>query len=182
LSDKSSVTLENIRRGPHKIKPRKKARGFVAKKDNDRIRRSYWNSSDNEDGLDDDIDPEHDKNLLDYRPAAERSNNGSAMSELGTLSGISKAVSEIFNISDTDFRLLFPALVPAFCQSKKWRWILSDRLHNLSWNRGAFESLRLNKTTKHLVQALVKGHKARSIEFEDVIPGKGQGLVFLLHG
>lgn len=105
------------------------------------------------------------------------------MSELGILSGISKAVSEIFNIPESDFGLLFPALVPAFClQSKKWRWILSDGLGDLNWNYEAFESLRLNAMTKHLVQALVKGHKARSIEFEDVVPGKGQGLIFLLHG
>ncbi|KAL7919119.1 P-loop containing nucleoside triphosphate hydrolase protein [Trichoderma austrokoningii] len=183
LSDKSSVTLENIRRGPHKIKPRKKARGFVSEKDNKRKRRAFWSHSDDEGEFNDDVDPEHDRDLLDFRPAAERSNNESATPEMDTLSGISKAVSDIYCIPEIDFELLFPALVPAFClQSKKWRWVLSDKLNDLNWNYAAFESLRLNPRTKLLIEALVKGHKARSIDFEDVVPGKGQGLIFLLHG
>ncbi|KAK3334385.1 hypothetical protein B0H65DRAFT_593015 [Neurospora tetraspora] len=36
--------------------------------------------------------------------------------------------------------------------------------------------------TKDMVEALVKGHKSKGVVFDDVIAGKGQGLIFLLHG
>lgn len=99
------------------------------------------------------------------------------------LLGLSEAVADSFNISEEDFQLLFPALVPGFgLKEKEWRWLLSDELRDVKWNKFAFESLQLEDVTKDLVQALVKGHKAKSTAFDDGMPGKGQGLIFLLHG
>lgn len=99
------------------------------------------------------------------------------------MSCMSKAVEDSFSASKEDFNLLFPAFVPAFGLKKKnWLWVLSDQLRDVAWNMVTFESLQLEKATKHLVQALIKGHKANSTAFDDLVPGKGQGLVFLLHG
>ncbi|RTE84858.1 hypothetical protein BHE90_000560 [Fusarium euwallaceae] len=84
--------------------------------------------------------------------------------DLNTLDRSSGVVEESFK---DDFHLLFPASVPAFgLKKKKWT---------------AFNALQLEKATTHLIQALVKGHRESS-SFGDVVSGKGQGLLFLLHG
>ncbi|KAF1953525.1 AAA family ATPase, partial [Byssothecium circinans] len=94
-----------------------------------------------------------------------------------------EAVIDSFNVSKDQFELLFSALIPAFVlKEKEWLWLLSDELNDVRWNTVAFESLRLEPQTNDLVQALVKGHKIKSNVFDDVMPGKGLGLIFLLHG
>ncbi|KAL8381776.1 hypothetical protein RB595_005844 [Gaeumannomyces hyphopodioides] len=100
------------------------------------------------------------------------------------LESLRRIVTKKFNISDADFDLLYPALVPAFSlKEKKWQWLLTDRLRNVKWNTLAFNSLQLDKATKDLIKALITGHKIKSTTvFDDVISGKGQGLIFLLHG
>ncbi|EAA29861.2 P-loop containing nucleoside triphosphate hydrolase protein [Neurospora crassa] len=104
--------------------------------------------------------------------------------DLETFEGIAEAVWRIFQVSTDELMLTFPALVPAFgLKCKKWWWVLSDQVQNVVWNMAAFGSLQQDKVTKELVQALVKGHKSNNhVIFDDVIAGKGQGLVFLLHG
>lgn len=88
------------------------------------------------------------------------------------------------NLPRQDFDLLFPALVPCFgLKSKRWRWVLADKLQDIDWNREAYESLQYDQHTKDLVSALIRGHKrGLNTSFDDLIAGKGQGLVFLLHG
>ena len=104
-------------------------------------------------------------------------------SNLQDLSSLSEAVADCFNITKEQFELLFPALIPGFVLKEKgWLWLLSDELRDVKWNTVAFESLQIQTNTKNLVQALVKGHKIKSTQFDDVMPGKGQGLIFLLHG
>ena len=48
------------------------------------------------------------------------------------------------------------------------------------WNNTAFQQLLLPKNHKNLVHALVKNHG--SDDFDDLIKGKGKGLVFVPHG
>jgi len=104
--------------------------------------------------------------------------------DTSNLVNLAQVVVDRFKISLHDFELLFPALVPAFgLKSKGWTWLLSDLLEDVGWSLEAFSSLQLERSTKHLVASLVKGHKSKlATVFDDVIPGKGQGLVFLLHG
>ncbi|KAI8719789.1 AAA domain-containing protein [Fusarium sp. LHS14.1] len=130
------------------------------------------------------IDSDDNADIMEFKTAGDSQESGdSPRSMLNNLTSLSQAVEEVFNVSKTDFSLLFPALVPAFgLKNKKWLWILSDQLQDVTWNMAAFETLQLETETKQLVKALVKGHKARSTAFDDVVPGKGQGLVFLLHG
>ncbi|TFA99724.1 hypothetical protein CCMA1212_008560 [Trichoderma ghanense] len=65
---------------------------------------------------------------------------------------------------------------------KKWMWLRSEELQDVEWNTNAFEFLRLEPLTQGLIESLVKGRESGSISFDDVIAGKGQGLIFLLHG
>lgn len=104
--------------------------------------------------------------------------------DVTTLDGLAQDAEQVFHISREDFNLLFPAFVPAFgLKSKEWRWVMVDGLRNVEWNVRAFHSLQYDQGTKDLVHALVRGHK-RGLKtgFDDLIAGKGQGLVFLLHG
>ncbi|KAI0184387.1 hypothetical protein EV127DRAFT_464469 [Xylaria flabelliformis] len=107
----------------------------------------------------------------------------SSESELDCISDLSEAVTEIFHISEESFKLLFPAMIPGFgLRNKKWWWLIADDLQDVNWNTAAFRTLQLEPGTKDLVQSLVRGHKHKSIMFDDVMSGKGQGLIFLLHG
>jgi hypothetical protein len=56
-----------------------------------------------------------------------------------------------------------------------------EQLHPIQWNKKAFDQLVLEKRTKELVKALVKV-RISTERMEDVIEGKGNGLIMLLHG
>ena len=50
------------------------------------------------------------------------------------------------------------------------------------WSDEPFDSLVLGQKQKELIHALVKQHSARSEHFDDIVRGKGKGLVGLLSG
>ncbi|KAI0535190.1 P-loop containing nucleoside triphosphate hydrolase protein [Xylaria digitata] len=107
----------------------------------------------------------------------------SSESELYCISNLLRVVTEVFHVSEESFKLPFPALVPAFSlRNKEWWWLITDNLRDVNWNAAAFGSLQLEPNKKDLVQSLVRGHKHKSIMFDDVMSGKGQGLIFLFHG
>jgi SpoVK/Ycf46/Vps4 family AAA+-type ATPase len=56
-----------------------------------------------------------------------------------------------------------------------------EGLHPIQWNKKAFDQLVLEKRTKELVKALVEV-RISAERMEDVIEGKGNGLIMLLHG
>ena len=57
---------------------------------------------------------------------------------------------------------------------------ISD-IKDVEWNAEAFEHLVLAEETKELIRALVQ-NKIDSKESIDFVPGKGTGLIVLLHG
>lgn len=46
----------------------------------------------------------------------------------------------------------------------------------------AFDSLVLSQQKKDLISSLVKEQSNKESHFDDIIKGKGKGLIFLLHG
>ncbi|KFY89917.1 hypothetical protein V498_06261 [Pseudogymnoascus sp. VKM F-4517 (FW-2822)] len=66
-------------------------------------------------------------------------------------------------------------------QDKKWRTLTIEYLHDIDWNIKAFDRLVLKHHKKELVKALVTVHVTASAS-TDVIEGKGNGLIMLLHG
>lgn len=54
-------------------------------------------------------------------------------------------------------------------------------MSDVVWNTKAFRSLVLEQTTKELIQALVS-NQTETERSTDVISGKGNGLILLLHG
>lgn len=57
-----------------------------------------------------------------------------------------------------------------------------DQLSDIEWNQNCFDQLVLDPGTKKTVQALVSSHTRDRETFDDIVKGKGQGLVCVLHG
>lgn len=56
-----------------------------------------------------------------------------------------------------------------------------DHLSPIVWNKRAFERLVLDSDSKEMINALVDVH-VRTTKMDDIVSGKGNGLVILLHG
>ncbi|MBA7489712.1 hypothetical protein ES702_00246 [subsurface metagenome] len=85
-------------------------------------------------------------------------------------------------ITDRDL-LIADHKVPGYAlQVKRWCWFNVDAVEPVVFNKDAFDSLLLPKKHKTLVHSLVKSHVSGNDEFDDLIAGKGKGLVFVLHG
>jgi hypothetical protein len=54
-------------------------------------------------------------------------------------------------------------------------------IHPIEWNKRAFDRLVLDPKTKELITALVEV-RIKTGRAEDIIGGKGNGLMILLHG
>lgn len=59
--------------------------------------------------------------------------------------------------------------------------IFVQNLLPVDWNKKAFERLVLEPRTKEMIYALVDV-QARAVKMDDIITGKGNGLIVLLHG
>ena len=98
------------------------------------------------------------------------------------LNGVTKSTN--FQTLTDDQRLLCSSLVRGFSFADKiWLEFSIDQLSPIEWNNDCFDQLVLPETQKHLVQALVAEHaQSTGKAFDDVIKGKGKGLIFVLHG
>jgi len=56
-----------------------------------------------------------------------------------------------------------------------------DGVKEVDFNEKAFESLVLPEEQKTTILSLVRAH-THDFDFDDIIKGKGKGLIFLLHG
>ncbi|KAI9713538.1 MAG: hypothetical protein M1820_000920 [Bogoriella megaspora] len=67
--------------------------------------------------------------------------------------------------------------------NKQWGGLAMSRLSDVSFSDAPFKSLEIDKKAKTLIHSLVKQHSmARSDGYDDVVVGKGRGLVGLLNG
>lgn len=84
-------------------------------------------------------------------------------------------------IVDEDW-CLFDSQIPGYSLSaKRWCFFELDRTTEFEYNTRAFESLALAEEQKVMLSSLVKAH-SEELQFDDLVKGKGKGLVFLLHG
>ncbi|KAK6088878.1 AAA family ATPase [Seiridium cupressi] len=84
-------------------------------------------------------------------------------------------------------RLLANATVRGFAFThKRFLEFFVENLSQIEWNTKCFDQLVLDPAPKRTVQALVSMHARRSKDeagaFDDIVKGKGQGLVMVLHG
>ncbi|KAL1631198.1 hypothetical protein SLS56_004445 [Neofusicoccum ribis] len=94
-------------------------------------------------------------------------------------------------LSDLEAMLLPPVIHGFFMKEKKWIGLLVENVGHIEWNKDAYERLVLPQSTKDLVKALIMVRKSKSGaklgmslagKRDDIIAGKGNGLIMLLHG
>ncbi|KAF4839677.1 26S proteasome regulatory subunit 4-like protein A [Colletotrichum siamense] len=66
--------------------------------------------------------------------------------------------------------------------SKKWGLFFIDSVTEVEWNEGAFDQLVLPHDYKTIVRAFVEAQMSSASGFDDIIRGKGQGIIMLLSG
>lgn len=85
--------------------------------------------------------------------------------------------------TDEEYLIASPVVLGFAFAEKLWLEFTVSGIKEIVWNEGAYESLVLEDNTKEIVKALVESHKYHPAEsIDDVIQGKGKGLVAVLHG
>ncbi|KAI1085745.1 P-loop containing nucleoside triphosphate hydrolase protein [Whalleya microplaca] len=88
-----------------------------------------------------------------------------------------------FNKLSDDNALLANARVRGFAfDEKRFLEFFVDAISPIQWNSRCFDDIVLDPEIKRTIQALVSTHSSQTEGFTDIIEGKGQGLVFVLHG
>lgn len=66
--------------------------------------------------------------------------------------------------------------------SKRWCFFLVDAIQDFEYNTRAFELLLLAPPQKKMIHSLIKIYKDDRLDCDDIIKGKGKGMIFLFHG
>ena len=83
---------------------------------------------------------------------------------------------------DEQFELLLPLRIKGYnLRRKKWFDLVADRIFDVKWNKEAFQNLVIDRKARDLIRALVSNQLAAE-KGTDLIMGKGNGLILLLHG
>ncbi|VBB76830.1 Putative Putative AAA superfamily ATPases [Podospora comata] len=95
----------------------------------------------------------------------------------------SKDAKKIPEFSEEDYLIASPVVLGFSFAEKLWLEFSVSGVKEIQWNETAYDSLVLESKTKDIVKALVESHKYHAAEsIDDVIQGKGRGLVAVLHG
>ncbi|KAL8692685.1 MAG: hypothetical protein Q9218_002334 [Villophora microphyllina] len=80
-------------------------------------------------------------------------------------------------------KLLAPQAVHGYClRDKVWKKLNVNQLKPVNFRKKAWDRLVLDEEYKEIVQAMVASYVDRRAGIDDIIAGKGAGLVTLLHG
>ncbi|KAH7104373.1 P-loop containing nucleoside triphosphate hydrolase protein [Auriculariales sp. MPI-PUGE-AT-0066] len=87
------------------------------------------------------------------------------------------------DLSDNLYAICTPILLGFSFGCKSWGAFAMSRLQDVVWNDDAFRALVLGEKQKTLIHSLVRQHASDSSSgFDDIIVGKGRGLIGLLAG
>lgn len=156
-----------------------------AKRSRNRHARNSDDSSDSNSDSDRDSDSDNEESDVNTPSRAPGFDLEAESQEKDPFESLRAAVSDKYGVeSMDDLLVLCPARMPGYClTSKAWGWLLIDRLEPVKPSDAAFQSLQIDANTKDLVMSLVRGHQnSDTDDFDDLISGKGKGLVMLLNG
>lgn len=86
-------------------------------------------------------------------------------------------------LTDEDYILASPVVLGFAFAEKQWLEFKVANVDEVKWNDQAWPSLVIPDATKDLIQALVTSRRSNASKtIDDVIQGKGKGLVTVLHG
>ncbi|KJR86917.1 uncharacterized protein SPSK_01434 [Sporothrix schenckii 1099-18] len=92
---------------------------------------------------------------------------------------------QAFELTDEDYLICRRNVVAFLLDQKLWvYYCVISNLREIAWKADPFNSLQLSSDKKRLVHRLVKGFDggSKADMYDDLIEGKGKGLIFLLHG
>lgn len=88
-----------------------------------------------------------------------------------------------YEFTEEELLIASPVVLGFAFSEKLWLEFTVSGITEIDWNSGAFDSLVLPANQKSIVKALVESHTFHAAEnIDDVIQGKGRGLVAVLHG
>ncbi|KAJ7278278.1 P-loop containing nucleoside triphosphate hydrolase protein [Mycena rebaudengoi] len=99
----------------------------------------------------------------------------------GETTGVYNALTKD-SLTDDQYAICTPILLGFAFDLKTWGSFPLARLRDVDWNEAAFDSLVLGPKQKKLIHSLVRQHVKRETSFDDIIKGKGLGLIGLLAG
>jgi hypothetical protein len=87
------------------------------------------------------------------------------------------------SFTEEELLLTSPVILGFAFGEKLWLEFTISGVHEITYNEEAFNSLVLPPNQKSIVRALVESHKCQGARtIDDVVQGKGKGLVAVLHG
>jgi hypothetical protein len=97
-----------------------------------------------------------------------------------SLSGNSKPKNR--PLTDKERLLAVPYVRGYAMKAKTWFWLFVDQISPIQFSENAFQSLVLPASPKKLIKACVDTQRNYKNMFDDIIAGKGRGLIMLLSG
>ena len=89
----------------------------------------------------------------------------------------------ITNLSDEEIMTCYHSLPGYSLELKAWGLFKVTNITEVVYNDNAFQGLVLPENQKKLISSLLQQQDhQQDDEFDDLIRGKGKGLIFLLHG
>jgi hypothetical protein len=85
-------------------------------------------------------------------------------------------------LTDDDLILCNYRILGFSFQQKRWGSFAISRISEVVWNESAVEKLILEDKKRRMISSLVLSHRADDEAFDDIVKGKGKGLVGLLSG
>ncbi|KAF7544885.1 hypothetical protein G7Z17_g9606 [Cylindrodendrum hubeiense] len=90
---------------------------------------------------------------------------------------------ETQEFTNEEYLIASPVVLGFAFSEKQWLEFTVSGIKEIKWNEEAWDSLVLEDGTKDLIKALVESRKYHAATtIDDVIQGKGKGLVTVLHG
>lgn len=86
------------------------------------------------------------------------------------------------SLNDGDEIFCFHRILGFSFIQKRWASFAVSRMTEVKWNPNAFEKLILAPRKREVIKSLVQSHRSGTAAFDDIVSGKGKGLVGLLSG
>ncbi|TVY84619.1 putative AAA domain-containing protein [Lachnellula suecica] len=85
-------------------------------------------------------------------------------------------------LTEDQYLICLPYAVGFSFGNKRWGGFAVSKLEPITWGTESFRSLVMEPKRKKLIHSLVKQHTAAPDTYNDLVVGKGRGLVILLSG
>ncbi|KAJ5984702.1 hypothetical protein N7481_006801 [Penicillium waksmanii] len=103
--------------------------------------------------------------------------------KMDRIEGDATSPSQEREFTEEELLIASPVVLGFAFSEKLWLEFTVSGISDIEWNVDAFDSLVLPNNQKSIVKALVESHTFHAAEnIDDVIQGKGKGLVAVLHG